>query len=249
MAAAVVITHLAIIAFLRTAPAAQRDTRAIMMRVGRHDAIRAEEIPVSVSFYRTAKAALRNALAAEAGVLSEDAAAMVSALYDVNPTRPDPATDADLYSGSFDIASALSHSAGAGKLTVDDDGGLQLSAAISEDGDATLALTVAGSVRPTADAELSMTVESVSLAAADDACPVGVAALVAVCSAATGLRFEAVESTWMAQPPLPSLRLQQLYLDQELHVVQWVLGDEAESAPDEALALREDRLVVLFKQK
>jgi hypothetical protein len=40
------------------------------------------------------------------GFLSADALAMVAALAEVNPTRPTPSEDADLWSGSFSLSSA-----------------------------------------------------------------------------------------------------------------------------------------------
>ena len=49
-----------------------------------------------VNEIRAFKGALRRALAAEDGMLSEDTLACIAAMSEVNPSAPDPATDRDL---------------------------------------------------------------------------------------------------------------------------------------------------------
>ena len=53
------------------------------------------------------KGALRRALAAEDGMLSEDTLACIAAMSEVNPSAPDPATDDDLWTGEFELSSRV----------------------------------------------------------------------------------------------------------------------------------------------
>lgn len=183
---------------------------------------RASEIAVDVAWFRSAKAALRAALAAEAGVLSADAAALVTALSSVNPTRPDPSVDYDLWSGTFSLESASLTppgggvvQSGAAEVEVTPDS-LHLSAAVrsavgSED---ELSLSLRGSLSATCCDELELRCEPLALEAAGESCAEG-ETLVDAVAAATGLSFRAVsEARWEAD--VPTLYLAQLFLDQAL---------------------------------
>ena len=235
----------------------------------RHRAPQLKELAVDVHFYKQAKKALRAALAAEAGVLSADALAMVAALAEVNPTRPTPSEDADLWSGSFSLSSAtLSLSGGTvlqrdSIVEVDDDGKLLLLATVdaAAGGDAeggALSVAFTGQLRAIGDACLELTCEQLGLAQVQDADAAGTAALVAACEAALGLKFSlgssAVEPKiprWNVETPMPTLRLAQCYLDQELHVVRWSVGGGQEGSPLQIVEGVGDGsdVVVLFKPK
>jgi len=56
---------------------------------------------------RAAKSALKRGLKAEAGEMSEDAMALVEGLERVNPSAPDPTSDTEFWTGSFDVLTAL----------------------------------------------------------------------------------------------------------------------------------------------
>ena len=60
-----------------------------------------------VNEIRAFKGALRRALAAEDGMLSEDTLACIAAMSEVNPSAPDPATDDDLWTGEFELSSRI----------------------------------------------------------------------------------------------------------------------------------------------
>ena len=60
-----------------------------------------------VNEIRAFKGALRRALAAENGMLSEDTLACIAAMSEVNPSAPDPATDDDLWTGEFELSSRI----------------------------------------------------------------------------------------------------------------------------------------------
>jgi hypothetical protein len=60
-----------------------------------------------VNEIRAFKGALRRALAAEDGMLSEDTLACIAAMSEVNPSAPDPATDDDLWTGEFELSSRM----------------------------------------------------------------------------------------------------------------------------------------------
>ena len=67
---------------------------------------------------RSFKSALRRALAAEAGALSEDTLACIAAMSEVNPSAPDPATDDDLWTGEFELSSRISVPTSAAALEI-----------------------------------------------------------------------------------------------------------------------------------
>ena len=220
------------------------------------------DIAVDVNFYKSAKIALRTALDEQDGALSDDALAMVDALADVNPTRPDPSEDNDLWSGSFDLASsALSvgsvRQRGSGSIEVDDDGKMMLFATLeasADEGGGALSLVLTGTLRASDDAELELACEQVGLAQLEDADTEETKLLISACEGATGLSF--AESTsevqpdlprWDADAPLPTLRLAQLYLDQELHIVVPTVTAAGEVGKDLDAAVRKQRLAVLFR--
>ena len=141
---------------------------------------RASEIAVDVAWFRSAKAALRAALAAEAGVLSADAAALGTALSSVNPTRPDPSVDYDLWSGTFSLESASLTppgggvvQSGAAEVEVTPDS-LHLSAAVRSVGsEDELSLSLRGSLSATCCDELELRCEPLALEAAGESCAEG----------------------------------------------------------------------------
>ena len=57
---------------------------------------------------RLYKKALLRALNEEAGVPSEDTMACIAAMAEVNPSKPDPATDDDLWTGEWALMSRIS---------------------------------------------------------------------------------------------------------------------------------------------
>ena len=67
---------------------------------------------------RAFKGALRRALAAEDGALSEDTLACIAAMSEVNPSAPDPATDDDLWTGEFELSSRISVPTSAAPLEI-----------------------------------------------------------------------------------------------------------------------------------
>ena len=197
-----------------------------------------DSIPFDVQFLRTAKRALRRALAEEQGSLSEDALATVNALTVVNPTLPNPSEDRDLWSGSFDLVTTLlqssdgTNSLQAGSATIDveeDSGRLNLLAQLTLlDSALPAELRLTGHVSVSGDAELTLTCESLAITAADEAEADKAEAMVATTAAAAGLTLErsADGSALAAVEPLPTVRLGQLYLDQDCHIVKAQSGGE-----------------------
>lgn len=245
---------------------APSNTLPVPIAAARHRAPRLEEIAIDVGFYKSAKAALRTALDVDLGTLSEDAVAMIDALSEVSPTRPDPAEDNDLWSGSFSLSTSTLALPGSGvvqqagaAVEVDDDGRLLLLATIgsAENTDAAVSVCLTGNLTVAADDELELACDQLGLAQVEDSDEAGAAALVAACEAALGITLSVGSSDvqpglarWNAEPPLPKLRLSQLYLDQELHVVRWKPIGTAEEGCAGGEAEEEaggDRLVVLFK--
>ena len=215
--------------------------RAPLASTRRAAFVRATEIPFDVHFLRAAKSALRRSLEDEGGLLTEDALETIGVLSDVNPSAPDPSADYDLWSGTweFHIASLVSgplEQRGRGSVVVDESGELELhcSLALGATG-APASLRVTGRVSAVADAVLELQCAQVvlSLEGQDET-------LVSACAQATGLELEPWADEWIGAQPLPALRLAQLYLDQDCHVVRL-----SEDAAEQGQGQRDP--VVLFK--
>lgn len=117
-------------------------------------------------------------------------------------------------------------------VEIDGSGRVELSASLGLGDAATSAsLRLSGSLNAVADAALQLSMDSVCVdfppcneGEVDDA-----AALVAACAdAIPGLEFvrhATSPSSWVAATQLPPLRLSQLYLDQDTHIVQLELAE------------------------
>ena len=202
--------------------------RAPLASTRRAAFVRATEIPFDVHFLRAAKSAVRRSLEDEGGLLTEDALETIKVLSDVNPSGPDPSADNDLWSGTweFHIASLVSRpleQRGRGSVVVEESGELELQCSLALGGTgAPASLRVTGRVSAVADAVLELQCEKVvlSLQGQDEK-------LVGACVQATGLKMEPSADEWIAASPLPAVRLAQLYLDQDCHIVR-VSEDAAE---------------------
>lgn len=197
----------------------------------------ANEIPYDIKFLRTAKAALRKALEEEGGALDDDARACVEALNVANPSLPNPAEDNDLWSGawSFQTASLFSTAIRAeGSVNVDESGELELTCTLTS-GESVGTLSMQARVAAAADTVLELQCERIALSSE---------ALVSACSEATGLSLEPTEdgAQWLASEPLPALKLAQLYLDQDMHIVgRAALADGEDEATSDPLVLVKER--------
>ena len=201
----------------------------------------AQEISVDVEFYRKAKMALRAALHADAGMLSEDALAMISALSAVNPTRPDPSADEDLWSGHFELASSMIAAlnspvvqAGAA-VDIGDDGAVTLAATLRarEEMAQDVKVNLQAHLHAISDAELELNCHELLLHAESDTA--AVRSVVEACSTAAGVALQRADEgdgcRWEASAKLASLRLAILYLDQDLHVARWRTADDKAAEP------------------
>ena len=230
----------------------------------RHASPRAEDIAVDVSFYRAAKTALRAALTEEGGLLSEDAIAMVEALAAVNPTRPDPSEDFDLWSGKFELSSSSLSLAGMVQEAVacisisKDDGALELAGTLRATDGSRLRVVLSGCIEPTGDATLKLDRPALRLQGFEGTDGAGAAAMVAAVGAELALTFAEVDDAeleWTADTTLPDMSLSQLYLDQDLHILEYSLAESGTSAGsvyddvsgDYTWNANGGRLAVLFK--
>ena len=188
-------------------------------------------IPFDVHFLRTAKTALRRALLSGdmPRQLDGDGIACIEALSVVNPTEPDPSTDADLWSGAFELLTPSLEREGVvqrmAAVTITEDGALRLLAAlVVGPGAARAEVSASGRANATGDASLVLTWEDLRLslhtASPDDA-------LLSLCSSSIGgLRREPDEGDGVARwavadaSTLPQLELEQVYLDQDMHILR-----------------------------
>jgi hypothetical protein len=214
-----------------------------------HSCLVEGEIPYDIHFLRAAKTAVSRALEDEGGLLDEDALATIGALADVNPSKPDPANDNDLWSGSwvFRTASLLSgpgslEQRSRGDVVLEESGALEVEVTLAVGAAGTPAtLGVAGQISADGDDVLELECERVVLSTpTDDA---EASAAVTSVAEAMGLTLERVSDAWVAAPPLPALRLAQLYLDQDCHILGVLSGAEADVQRDPLQPL------VLFKKR
>ena len=196
----------------------------------------AREIPYDVAFLRGCKAALRKSLAVDSGLLSEDALAAVEALAAVNPSLPDPSSDADLWSGEFELLTNTFSAAAHGveqlarpAVQIAEDGSVTLSATIGQSSGDGTPLSISGSLRATEDAMLALSCTA-------QLAPTASGEIRAACAAASGLAFGSSEQ---AADPSAELALRILYLDQDLHILE-LGGDELDArAPNIVVLSRE----------
>lgn len=248
-------------AFYRPLPASSYSIRAPRARMQEN------EIPYDVFFLRGAKSALRGALAEDAGSLSEDAVATISALAVANPSMPDPAVDRELWTGSYDLltASSILTIDGFGKVTLHDiileDGAFKLEASIASDA----LVSMQGWVRADGDVHFQLELLDVAVPFASEQPTATQQALVDACDQAMGLQLtrdddDATTPTCLrASPPLPSLRLRILYLDQSMLILARApeadgedggAEEEEESRDDgdDRVSVGADDIHVLFKK-
>ena len=144
---------------------------------------------------------------------------------------PDPSTDSDLWSGSWEFRSAtlfagLSDRPGNGSVELDESGDLRLQYAL-ELGSTGVAATLCidGRVAAASDDVLALACDHAALSLSSPSDEAGT--IVATCAKAAGLALQSADGAWVASTPLPTLQITQLYLDQDCHIVR-VLGSEAE---------------------
>ena len=191
----------------------------------RGSGVHLKEIPFDISFLRTAKKALRNALQEQDGILDDDARACVDALSAVNPSLPNPSEDNDLWSGkwTFSCASQAEGVLGRGSLQLDESGVLEMQCDVALDATGTpTTLRASGRVSAVADTVLELQCDSMELEAG------ATQELVTACSAALNLELKDDAGGGWAATPSP-LRLAQLYLDQDMHIVRRVLGSDEDA--------------------
>jgi hypothetical protein len=196
------------------------------------------EIPFDVHFLRSAKRALKQALRQESGALDEDALACVDALAVANPTMPNPSADDDLWAdGSFALLSDAFSGATSGRIVqrgaalvdVDGLGGFELSATLglmTPTSEAAASLHIVGTASAVGDAELELRCDQLTVAV-DDAAGASadeLASLLSACAEAAGLQLEHAGTPsslkWAAdKASFPPVRLGQLYLDQDCHIL------------------------------
>ena len=196
------------------------------------------EIPFDIQFLRTAKSALRQSLKESSGSLDEDALATIYALADVNPSKPNPAEDIDLWSGEWGFTTTIPLGAEqatlVGTADIGVDGAISLRCDVMMGGATAVTVELSGTVSDATDDVLELACDRVKLeGSSEDA-----AKLV---SDAMGWT---IDSEGLVSSALPTLRLAQLYLDQDCHIV----GPLAEGAADDDEDARRRRPLVLFKR-
>ena len=186
-----------------------------------------------VTEIRAFKKALERALKEEEGVPSEDTLACISAMAAVNPSKPDPATDDDLWTGEFELRSRITVPTATAALEISS-GTACLGFELTESFELTaeVAVTPAGGAAQGApNARLVLT----GRVAAEDADVLRLSApcarlellapdeeLLAACATAARALLpsvEQVDGSVLEASGEGGISLQVLYLDQDLHML------------------------------